>query len=156
MSETTTNAVPPAPAGHVLTDAEARLWETTGEGLKRSVEEAQAPGRPAILDHMTPSGLRQKYVVEMADGRLIEVQTGLVDVLRWERHYKKPWFDAEGMSVSRLMFITWAALKRTGVDVGTLQQFEESVTELHLEQQDEDGDEFGAPDPTNPEDGVTS
>lgn len=149
MSETNTIPSIPQP-GRPLSAAEEALFAQTGEGRESAA--VDNANRPAILDHMTPSGLRQKYVVELTGDRFIEVETGLPDVLRWERTYKKGWFDPNGMSLARLVFITWSALKRHGLYEGTPQQFEQELVELHLQDQEEDGE----PDPTNEDRGAFS
>jgi hypothetical protein len=142
MSTPTIRVAPPGPPSA----AEERLFSTTGEALQAAEEVATRNGhRPAILDHMTPSGLRQKYIVELNGGRFIECQTTVQDVLRWERTYKKGWFDPNGMSVGRLIFITWSALKRAGEIDMNPQQFESELVELHLE----DAADEHEPDPTN-------
>lgn len=91
--------------------------------------------RPAILDHMSPSGLRMHYIVEMDDGRFYEARTTAADVLFYERTYKKGWFDESGQSFQRLLFVAWAALKRTGApEVDKFPDFEAHVVDVNIEE----------------------
>jgi hypothetical protein len=60
------------------------------------------------------SGLRVHYRIETTDGKVIDVTTAMIDMLRWEKdHAGKSWFDAQ--SITAALWVAWAAGKRQGV-----------------------------------------
>lgn len=58
------------------------------------------------------SGLRSLYRIEMQDGEVLELQTELSDVLRWESEHKGAAWMSFPMSLERQLWVAWRAAKR--------------------------------------------
>lgn len=147
MSETT--------APRVMSEAEAQLWRDTGNGALpdepppaprdwRADDATPARREPAIEGAMKKSGLRQHFVVEMDDGAMLDVHTTIQDTLRYEKTHARRAAEADAMPVTRLLFLAWSALKRTGHKIGAFQDFESHIVELHIDDTEGDVDPTGS------------
>ena len=91
------------------------------------------------------AGFTGLHRVTLVDQEPIEVNVIGADIMRWEQNEKgKSFFDGTP-SLSRLCFVTWAAMKRQQMTEVTFSEFMKAFVDLEAEE-DEDEDTEGDDD----------
>lgn len=103
------------------------------------------------------SGLRSLYRVEMVGGEVLELQTELSDVMRWESQHNGAAWLTFPMPLSRQMWVAWRAARRLKLtEVKDPDSFLDQIHEFEdvtpTGDGDQDDDEAGErdEDPTPP------
>lgn len=99
-----------------------------------------------MLKSISPTG---PFEVDLDDGRTLSGKSKLADVIMWERSHKKGYLGEDGLSFQKILWIVFAALKRSGQipEWNTANEFIDHVEDLRQEvpdgddeEDDEDGD----------------
>lgn len=85
-----------------------------------------------MLRSMAPTG---RFEVDLDDGRTLEGESKLKDIVTWERSHKGDFVTGESVSFSKLLWVVFAALKRTGQipEYNTANDFIDHVDDLRQE-----------------------
>ena len=87
------------------------------------------------------AGMTGNYRITLVDQEPVEVHVIGADILRWEQNNGvKSFFEGE-VGLSRLSYVAWAAMRRTGVTGLTLADFMKSFVDLEAEDDKDDEDE---------------
>lgn len=93
-------------------------------------------------------GMSERYLITLKSGEEVEVQTGMRDVLAWEKANKGAPFLGQGMlSHHQMLWVAWSAARREGkTDVRSFDAFAAQVVDLGTFDDDEDGEDEGQGD----------
>lgn len=90
------------------------------------------------------AGVTGLYRAILTGQEPLEVRVIGADVMRYEQIQKKSFFEGDGISFTRIAFVVWAALHRTGQTDLNVQDFLKGLEDIEREgadDEDED-DEF--------------
>jgi hypothetical protein len=92
------------------------------------------------LVSVSPTG---DFEVDLDDGRTLSATSKLKDVIMWERAHKAGFLKGGDLSFMKMLWISFAALKRTGQiqEFNTVGEFIDHVDDLRQEDRSDDEDE---------------